>query len=135
MEDWKKLAQAVDDNRRKKIPERRKKPDLVLRLITLSGALSWILLLPVLVLVEKARPVLVTFFDRWMGLEGRDYWDADAYRYAFYLMLLIMLLSAGGLLLNAFRNKRSTDSWRANLIIVFLLSVAGVAYYLINIAQ
>lgn len=135
MEDWKKLAQAADDNRRKKIPERRQKPDLVLRLITLSGALSWILLLPVLVLVEKARPVLVTFFDRWMGLEGRDYWDADAYLYAFYLMLLIMLLSAGGLVLNAFRNKRSTDSWRANLIVVFLLSVAGVAYYLINIAQ
>lgn len=135
MEDWKKLAQASEDNRRKKIPERRKKPDLVLRLITLSGAVSWLLLLPVLVFVEKARPVLVTFFDRWMGLEGRDYWDADAYRYAFYLMLLIMLVSVGGLVMNAFRKKRSTDSWRVNLILILMISLAGAAYYLINIAQ
>lgn len=135
MEDWKKLAQAAEDNRHKKIAERRKKPDLILRLISICGALSWGLMLVVVVLVEKARPVLVTFFDRWMGLEGRDYWDADAYRAAFYLMLVIMLISASGLILNIFRIKRTTDSWRINLVLVFMLSVVGVVYYLMNIAQ
>lgn len=135
MEDWKKLAQAAEDNRHKKIAERRQKPDLILRLISICGALSWGLMLVVVVLVEKARPVLVTFFDRWMGLEGRDYWDADAYRAAFYLMLVIMLISASGLILNIFRIKRTTDSWRVNLVLVFMLSVAGVVYYLMNIAQ
>lgn len=135
MEDWKKLAQAAEDNRHKKIAERRIKPDLILRLISICGALSWGLMLVVVVLVEKARPVLVTFFDRWMGLEGRDYWDADAYRAAFYLMLVIMLISASGLILNIFRIKRTTDSWRINLVLVFMLSVVGVVYYLMNIAQ
>jgi len=131
MEDWRKLA-AESEPHHEKIPEKRKGPDLLLKAISLSGFFSWLLMLPVLVLVQLARPEFVTFFDRWIKLETRSTWDLTLYRYAFYLMLLIMVLALLGLMLNAFRMRRKTDSWRINLILVFLLSLIGVTYYLLK---
>ena len=129
MEDWRKLA-AESDRHREKIPERRKAAGPLLKIISVFGFVSWLLMLPVLVLLEKAKPQLETIFDRWLNSSTQPDWDLTLYRYAFYLMLLVMVLSFFGLVLNAFRMRRSTDSWRINLIIVFLLSLSGVIYYL-----
>ncbi|HKM15352.1 MAG TPA: hypothetical protein VJY63_05445 [Marinospirillum sp.] len=130
MEDWRKLA-AKSERHPEKIPERRKKTGPLLKIISVFGFVSWLLMLPVLVLLEKAKPELQTFFDRWMHLDVQSSWDVTLYRYAFYLMLLVMFLSFFGLVLNALRMRRSTDTWRINLILVFLLSLSGVIYYLL----
>lgn len=131
MEDWRKLA-AEADRHREKMPERRKKSGPLLTIISIFGFVSWLLMLPVLVLLEKAKPELETVFDRWLNLGAQPGWDLTLYRYAFYLMLLVMLVSFLGLVLNAFRKRRSTDSWRINLIVVFLLSLSGIIYYLLR---
>lgn len=128
MEDWRKLA-AESEKRHEKVPERRKGSGPLLKIISLFGFISWVLMLPVLVLVQKAKPEIETFFDRWINLEVNSTWDLTLFRYAFYLMLIIMLLSLFGLALNALRMRRKTDSWRVNLILVFLLSLSGIIYY------
>lgn len=130
MKYWRKLA-AKSEHHPEKLPERRKKNGPLLKIISVFGFVSWLLMLPVLVLLEKAKPELQTFFDRWMNLDVQSSWDVTLYRYAFYLMLLVMFLSFLGLVLNAFRMRRSTDTWRINLIVVFLLSLSGVIYYLL----
>lgn len=131
MENWRKLA-ADSEHHREKILEKRKENGPLLKIISVFGLVSWLLMLPVLVLLEKAKPELETFFDRWMHLSAQPNWDVTLYRYAFYLMLLVMFLSFFGLILNSFRMRRSTDSWRINLILVFLLSLSGVVYYLLK---
>ncbi|SFX49091.1 hypothetical protein [Marinospirillum alkaliphilum] len=130
-DDWRKLAQKPED-RHKKIPERRRRRDPLLNLISIFGAVSWVLMLPILFLVEQARPEMETFFDRMLGLKVRPSWDETAYYYAFFLMLAVLLLAGFGLLLNSLRNRRKTDSIRINLVVVFTLSLLGVLHYLIR---
>jgi hypothetical protein len=110
--------------------DRRKRRDPILYLISIFGFVSWALMLPALLLIDQARPEVETFFDRWLGLTVDPHWDVATFRYAFFLMLLIMLLSGAGLIFNSFRNKRKEDSIRINLIIIFGFSLIGVIYYL-----
>jgi len=130
MEDWRKLA-AEAEQRHEKIPEKRKGPDLIIRVISLLSFFAWLALLVVVVLVEKAKPVPETFFDRWMELTSQQGWNLTIYSYAFYFMLLVVFLSSFGLLLNAFRRRRKTDSWRINLILVFFIALIGIVHYLL----
>lgn len=110
--------------------DRRKRRDPVLHLISVFGFVSWALMLPALLLIDRARPGVETFFDRWLGLTVNPYWDVATFRYAFFLMLLIMLLSGAGLVFNSIRNKRKGDAIRINLILIFGFSLIGVIYYL-----
>ncbi|WP_416885315.1 hypothetical protein [Marinospirillum sp.] len=110
--------------------DRRQKPDLWTRMISIFGALSWLLMLPTLLLIDHARPQVETFFDRWLGLSVQADWDQTFFFQAFLLMLLILVLSGTGLLLNGMRRRRRQDSYRVNLILVFTLSLAGCLHYL-----
>lgn len=130
MKSWRKLA-AESEHRPDKIPERRKGSGPLLNIVSVFSLVSWLLMLPILVLVQQAKPQLETFLDRWVGSEIEPTWDLTLYRYAFYLMLVVLVLSFIGLVLNAFRRRRTTDSWRINLIVIFLLSLSGVIYYLL----
>ncbi|WP_027850391.1 hypothetical protein [Marinospirillum insulare] len=131
MEDWRKLA-AEADQRNEKIPEKRKGPDLLIKAIRGLSLITWVLMLVIIILVEKAKPDPETFFDRWMNLSTQQGWDLDLYRSAFFLMLSVMLLACSGLLLNSFRRRRKTDSWRVNLVLVFLMALAGSIHYLMK---
>jgi len=122
------MSKLRDNNKR--IGDRRRRRDPVLNLISIFGFVSWALMLPALLLIDQARPGVETFFDRWLGLTVDPYWDVATFRYAFYLMLLIMLVSGLGLLFNSLRNKRKEDGIRVNLVLIFGMSLIGVAYYL-----
>lgn len=131
-DNWRKLAQKPGD-RHSHTPDRRRRKDPVLWIISVFGVVSWTLLVPSLLLIEKARPQLETFFDRVLELEVRASWDETAYLYAFFLMLLVLLVSGFGLILNVFfRNRRKTDSIRINLVLVFLISLLGVVMYVVR---
>lgn len=110
--------------------DRRRRRDPLLHLIAVFGVVSWALMLPALILIDRARPGVETFFDRWLGLTVDPYWDVATFRYAFFLMLLVMGLSGLGLILNSLRNKRKEDGIRINLVLIFGLSLIGVIYYL-----
>lgn len=111
-------------------PERRKGKDPLLKVISLLGAVSWLLMIPVFFLIDRARPQVETFIERWQGVIVDPTWNVAAFRYAFFLMVIMLLLSGTGLLLSRLRNKRKDDSIRLNLVVVFCLSLLGVSYYL-----
>lgn len=111
-------------------PERRKGRDPVLIAISVLGAVSWILMVPVVFLIDRARPQVETFTERLQGIVVDPSWDVAAFQYAVMLLAVIMLLSATGLVLSTFRSKRKTDSIRINLVAAFGLALVGVAYYL-----
>lgn len=112
--------------------ERRKGPDIWLRAIQWTGLISWGLMLPLLYLIDRAKPEFETFFDRMFDLQVRSNWDLDVYRWAVYLMFFLLVLSGVGLIINKLRKRRREDFYRINLILIFLLSALGIVYYVKN---
>ncbi len=111
--------------------ERRKGPDFWLRAIQWLGIISWGLMLPLLYLIDRAKPGFETFFDRMFGIQVRTTWDLEVYRWAVFLMVILFIFSGVGLFINKNRNRRSEDSIRLNLVMILLLSLAGIVYYLV----
>lgn len=112
--------------------DRRRGPDIWLRSIQMIGMISWGLMLPLLYLIDRAKPEFETFFDKMFDIQVRSTWDLEVYKWAVYLMVILAVLSGTGLLINKSRKRRKEDYYRINLIIMLLLSVAGVLYYLIR---
>jgi len=112
--------------------DRRRGPDIWLRAIQMIGMISWGLMLPLLYLIDRAKPEFETFFDKMFDIQVRSTWDLEVYQWAVFLMVILAVLSATGLLINKSRKRRKEDYYRINLVIMLLLSVAGVLYYLIR---
>lgn len=111
---------------------RRKGPDIWLYMIQLIGMISWALMLPLLYLVDRAKPQFETLFDKMFDLQVRSTWDLDLYKWAVLLMFFLLFISGVGLIINKTRSRRREDYYRINLIIIFLLSAAGILYYVKN---
>ena len=109
--------------------ERRKGPDLWLKLLTWSGLLSGICLVAALFVTALAKPEVETFFDRFYNLRLRRSWDMDLFHYIFYLLLLCLFSSFGGLLINSRRKRRKNDYTRASLVVTLVISLVGLAFY------
>jgi len=115
--------------------ERRKGSDLWLRLLTWSGLVSGISLFAVLIITAMAKPQVETFFDRFYNLRLRRSWDMDLMNYIFYLLLLCLVCSLGGLIINSRRRRRKEDHICASLIVMLCTSLFGLALYLILISR
>ncbi len=115
--------------------ERRKGPDLWIRLLTWSGLISGISLVTVLFITAMAKPQVETFFDRFYNLRLRRSWDMDLMNYIFYLLLLCLVCSLGGLIINSRRRRRKDDHIRASLIVMLCISVFGLIQYLLLISR
>ena len=59
-------------------------------------------------------------------------WDMELARYLLWLMVLGLVFSTVGLIINARRHRRRTDQWRFSLVFLGLSSLAGIALYTVN---
>lgn len=116
--------------------ERRKGPDLWLRVLRWTGIGGWLILFAAFVIMDKAKPERGTFIDmmyfRQLGIpvELRQEWDQQLVTYIFYLMTLGLCISVAGLLINTRRLRRRDDGYRASLVIVGTISLIAVIYHL-----
>ena len=124
------LREPVANDRGSKRWERRRGPDLWLRMIRWLGIISWSLMLPLMFLIDRAKPEFETVFDRMFDLQVRSSWDAEVFRLAVYLMVVLFFLSATGFMISRKRARRKEDSMRVHLLILMGLSVWGIFYYL-----
>ena len=113
---------------------KRKGPDLLISLINWISVAGWILIIAVLVIIGKAQPAMVTFWDRLLQTGVDSSWDIELAQYAFYLMVVLLFLGLAGLFMNSKRHKRKTDRYRVSLIVMTLFSVAGIAVYLLSLS-
>ena len=111
--------------------DRRKGPDLWIKMLTWSGLISGISLVAALFITAMAKPQVETFFDRFYNLRLRRSWDMDLMNYIFYLLLLCLACSLGGLIINSRRRRRKEDYIRASLIVMLCISLFGLFGYLI----
>lgn len=115
--------------------ERRKGPDLWVRLLTWTGLASGTSLVAVLFITAVAKPQVETFFDRFYNLHLRRSWDMELMQYIFYLLLVCLFCSLGGLIINSRRKRRKEDHIRASLIVMLCISIFGLIQYLILISR
>lgn len=110
--------------------DRRKGPDLWLRVISGLGVVGWVLMFTAMIVVEKAKPPLETIATRFANIHLRTTWDVGLSRYLFYLMCLGGCISFFGIVINSRRLSRKNDHFRSNLIILGLISFFGIIMYL-----
>ncbi len=115
--------------------DRRKGPDLWLKLLTWSGLASGISLVAALFLTAVAKPEVETFFDRFYNLKLRRSWDMELVQYIFFLLLLCFLLSITGLVINSRRKRRKEDHIRASLVVMLGVSLFGLIQSLILLSR
>ncbi|MEZ4484079.1 MAG: hypothetical protein R2864_05615 [Syntrophotaleaceae bacterium] len=111
---------------------RRKGPDLWTRSLRYLALVGWSLLIAALVILDRAKPQVETFFERVYDIRLQQQWDMDLARYLLGLMVLGLLLSVSGLVINGRRKRRRTDQWRLSLIFLGLISLTGIVLYYIN---
>ncbi len=111
--------------------ERRKGPDLLLRLLTWSNAAAATALFAAICITAVAKPEVETFFDRFyrVNIYRRQHWDMLLVDYIAILLALSSLASILGLVINSRRRRRKNDYIRSTLVLCLLLSCAGLGLY------
>ena len=107
--------------------QRRRGPDFLIRLMEALGVFGWLLMFVALLVVGKAKPQVETFFDRHYHIALRTAWDESLIDYLCYVMLFGLCLSVSGLIINRKRHRRKGDEYRISLILVGIISLAGIA--------
>lgn len=117
--------------------ERRKGPDLWVRILRWMGIFGWVAMLVVYILLDRAKPDRGTFVDTMyfeqLGIPfvTSSLWDAELVNYVFFLMVLGLCISIAGLLINATRHRRQDDGFRKYLVFLGMICLFGVVYYFI----
>lgn len=119
----------MEPNDRKFI-ERRKGPDIWVRLVHWLGITAWIIMFFILAITDRAKPQVENFFDRFFKVQVRNSWNYSLVQWSFYLMILLSVLCVIGLLVNAKRHKRKGDRYSFSLIVMLILAVVGILMYL-----
>jgi hypothetical protein len=122
----------VSYNKKQRLDKRRG-PDTLLKTVRGIGIVSWIFIFVILFIVDRAKPQVETFFDRFFQVQLQQVWDLELLRYAFFLMFLVFFLCIIALFINSRRVKRKTDRYNPSVIIIAVLSFLGMIIYLIKI--
>jgi hypothetical protein len=109
--------------------DRRGGNDGLLRAIRWLAGLGWLALFGTLFFLDRAHPRMETLFDRYYHIALRPAWDLALARYIFYLMVLGLVLSLTGLVLNLVRYRRRDDEIRLSLALIAIISLAGIIKY------
>lgn len=113
-----------------KTPKRRKGPDLWFKSLRWMAVFGWLLLFAALLLSSKARPEIKTLIHSYDDLPYRISWNMKLARYVFYMMIVGFCASGVGLAINIRRKRRRDDEIYVSLVLVGIISLAGILFYL-----
>ena len=115
---------------KRRYQNRRKRSDLLLRLLTWSNAIAVIALAAALCIAAIAKPELETFFDRYYNLPLRQTWNRDLIGYIGLMLLLSLVTSITGLVINSKRLRRKGDHLHSTLVLSLVISLVSLGFYL-----
>lgn len=113
----------------KKIKNRRKGPDSIVKMITFFSVLTWIIIIAALIIYNMANPkmgsyhtVRSTFFD-----------PGNAGVVIKLLLFVNIILGVWGIIANTMRNKRKTDRFHISLVISAAISLIGFLVVMVKL--
>ena len=113
----------MDDNISVLYFQKRKGPDLILKMLDRLSFLLWGFTIIIFGVILSAKPQWETFFDRLFNVSVRDYWDYKLLRFAFIISIVQFVISLFSLFLNSKRLKRKEDKIRNSIIISLFASL------------
>lgn len=117
-------------NEQRVFKDRRKGPDFWVKWIKWAGSFSWVIAFTIIVLTDRAKPPVETFFDRYFHIQLDKTWDTDLMRYAFFLLLVLFFTCVFTMIINSRRHRRKTDRYNPSIIVLSVLSLLGMIIYL-----
>ncbi|MCK5683619.1 hypothetical protein KAJ27_05840 [bacterium] len=117
-----------DKNSETENAHRRRSADFWCKTLAWFAVAGWIALFGVLYTIEKARPPVKSFSERFFNKNVRTTWDQGLLSKIPYHMVTGLIISLMGLFINARRHKRRNDHWRVSLILpgFFILIITAV---------
>ena len=112
--------------------ERRKGPDLWVKLLGWLAIVGWFLMFTVLFIIDRAKPEYENMFTKSANIEVRTTWNQELINYLFYLMIFGFCMSIIGLVINSRRHHRAKDRFRYTLIILGIISFFGIIMHLFS---
>ncbi len=114
-----------------KKPERRRGPDIFVKILGWLGVFGWFLMFVALFIVDRAKPENEFILSKAARSSVRNAWDQGLVTYLFYLMILGLFISIIGIVINARRFHRKDDRFRFTLILLGIISIFGIVKYLL----
>lgn len=111
--------------------ERRSGPDIIVTLIKVLSVVCGSLLIVALLLIDRAKPGIETFFDRLLDVQLRKSWDHDLLVTHLFVVATICCLSIIGLIFNKLRARRKKDRYRKSLIFSIIFSMVALLFSLV----
>jgi hypothetical protein len=112
--------------------DRRKGPDLWVKLVNWLGILAWGIMFFIIAITDRAKPPMETFFDRFFKVQVRQTWDFGLLQYALYLMITLCVLCVIGLVINSRRHRRKNDRYSISLFLMMGLGIFSIIMYFAN---
>jgi len=113
----------------KKIKNRRKGPDSIVKMITFFSVLTWLIIIASLIIYNMANPkmgsystIRSTFFD-----------PGNAAVVIKLLLFVNIILGVWGIIANTMRNKRKTDRFHISLVISAAVSLIGFLVVMVKL--
>ncbi len=110
--------------------ERRKGPDLWVKVLSWLAVFGWFLMFMALFIIDRAKPEYENMFTKAANIDVRTTWNQELINYLFYLMIFGLCLSIIGLVINSRRHHRANDRFRFTLIILGIISFFGIIKHL-----
>jgi cation transport ATPase len=114
---------------RRKISRRK---DRFYQLVVGINIVSWVLLTSALILFHYARPEFITGVQDYWGIAGREFWLKDYVSHLLTLLQICLFTTIITIILRSYRNRRKTDRFGINILILLVIASASlVTLYII----
>lgn len=111
--------------------ERRKRRDWVTRAISIISIAGWVLAISALLFLQTASPQGADMFTINSRTVLKSSWNTNLLRIILVMLIVVFVACAFGFCFNLLRHKRKTDRYKKSIIILGLISIAGIALFLL----
>ena len=112
--------------------DRRKGPDIVVKTFHYMSNGAMVINIVLLFAIGFAKPRNNTMFDKFAGAQVSGQWDQDKLGFVLVLLMIQLVISAIGLLLNATRHHRKKDKYSGALIFSLFVSIFGFLFVILK---
>ncbi len=114
-----------------RLSNRRKRQDLILRLLAWSNFIAVASLCLAVVFVAAAKPKRMNFLDHFYGVKRLNpMWNMELVGYIGGLLVISLIASLAGIYFNSKRLKRKGDHINATLVLSLIASAISLFFYL-----
>ena len=119
--------------------DRRKKADWIVRMATILSVLSWAVVIAVWAVLDAASPerdrqfissIIRKHFD--VQTYVRTGWNRTLLPVGFLLLVASLAVCLVAFFFNKMRMKRKTDKYRKSIIVIGVVTIAGIVAFLIR---